>query len=760
MAKPKKPSKPKTAPFPSRDEILDFILKNPQRVGKREIARAFRLDSRQRIALKDVLRDLENEGLIGRQRGRRYTPPKALPPVAVVEITGTDVDGELLARPSNWEDAAAPPKIFMAPERKGHTALGIGERILARLTRLDEDTYEGRMIRRLQEAPRQVLGVFRAGPSEDPAGTGRLQPTNKRQRQEFIVAKENFRDAVPGDLVLAEILPGKPFGLRHAKIVERIDRLEGTKSISLIALHEHDVPIEIDPQALKEAKAATAAPLQDREDLRDLPLVTIDGEDARDFDDAVWAEPDSDPKNPDGWHIIVAIADVAWYVRPGSALDAAAYQRGNSVYLPDKVVPMLPEALSNGWCSLKPKEDRPCLIAHLWINAHGHLQRHKFARAMMRSAARLTYEQAQAAHDGRPDEATRPLHDAVIAPLYGAYRALAEARRQRGVLELDLPEHQIVFDETGTVAGVRLRARHDSHRLIEEFMIAANVAAAKTLEAQKLPCMYRIHDEPSLEKLEALRSLLDGIGIRLAKGQVLKPAHFNQILARAADTEYAHMVNETVLRTQSQAEYNPKNIGHFGLALRRYCHFTSPIRRYSDLLVHRALIRGGRFGDGGLEQDHRDFAEMGEHISMTERRASAAERDAVDRFSAAFLADKIGAQFLARINGVTRFGLFVTLMDSNADALVPIRTLPEDYYFHDEAHHLLRGRHSGRIYRLGDTVDVTLVEADPISGSLLCHILDSGTPSSRKGKSPSRKTKPPGQRRVNRKPRKKGGPKN
>ncbi|MEQ8194750.1 MAG: RNB domain-containing ribonuclease, partial [Rhodospirillales bacterium] len=351
MAKQKKSPKPKSAPFPSRDEILNFIHNSSQQVGKREIARAFRLDSRQRIALKDVLRDFENEGLIGRQRGRRYTSPEALPSVAVVDITGTDIDGELLARPSNWEGSGEPPKIYMAPERKGHSALGVGERVLARLTRLETGAYEGRMIRRLQEAPRQILGVFRAGPDGPSGGSGRLQPTNKRQRQELVIAKENTLNASPGDLVLAEILPGKPFGLRHAKIVERLDRLDGTKSISMIALHEHDVPIEFNPQALQDAKAATAAPLQDREDLRDLALVTIDGEDARDFDDAVWAERDTDPKNPDGWHIIVAIADVAWYVRPGSALDVCAYQRGNSVYLPDKVVPMLPEELSNGWCS-------------------------------------------------------------------------------------------------------------------------------------------------------------------------------------------------------------------------------------------------------------------------------------------------------------------------------------------------------------------------------------------------------------------------
>ncbi len=757
MAKSKNTTKPKTAPFPSREEILKFILDTPQRVGKREIARAFRLNSKQRVILKPILRELENEGLIGRRRGhqggRSLTSSDDLPPVTVVEVTGTDRDGDLLAKPQNWESDVPPPIIYMAPELKGQPALGIGERVLARLSRIDKTSYKAQTIRRLEDAPQQVLGIFRAGP-EGSGEHGRLQPTSKRNRHEFIIAKENAMGAEPGDLVAAVILPGRPLGLRHAKVTERIGQIDGAKSISMIALHEHDIPIEFTPEALREAKAATAAPLNDRDDLRDFPLVTIDGADARDFDDAVWAESDQDAENPNGWHIIVAIADVAWYVRPGSPLDVCAYERGNSVYLPDKVVPMLPEELSNGWCSLKPQEDRPCMIAHLWINENGQLLRHKFGRALMRSAARLTYEQVQSAQDGQPDDTTAPIFKDVIAPLYGAYQALNTARQKRGVLELDLPEHQIVLDESGNVSGVKLRARFDSHRLIEEFMIAANVAAAETLEDWHQPCLYRIHDEPAKEKLEALRVLLDGIDMRLAKGQVLKPEHFNRILEKAANTEYAHMVNQVVLRTQSQAEYNPNNIGHFGLALRRYAHFTSPIRRYADLLVHRALINGGNLGAGGLEKDPRDFAEIGEHISATERQAAAAERDAVDRFTASFLADRIGAQFLARIGGVTRFGLFVTLSETNADALVPIRSLPDDYYFHDEDHHLLRGRHHHRVYKLGDTVEVILAEANPLSGSLLCHILDTGHPpqNGKKSKHPKNR-KPLGP--TNRKHRKK-----
>ncbi|HEY9163964.1 MAG TPA: VacB/RNase II family 3'-5' exoribonuclease, partial [Magnetovibrio sp.] len=449
-------------------------------------------------------------------------------------------------------------------------------------------------------------------------------------------------------------------------------------------------------------------------------------EDARDFDDAVFAEPDTDPKNPGGWHIIVAIADVSWYVRPDDALDQDAYKRGNSVYFPDRVVPMLPEELSNGWCSLRPNEERPTIAAHMWIDADGKLLRHKFVRALIQSAARTTYTQIQKARDGQPDDLTTPLLDTVIAPLYGAYEVLLKARAERGVLELDLPERQIILDDEGNVAKVIERERFDSHKLIEEFMILANVAAAETLEGAKQPCMYRIHDEPSREKIESLGEFLASVSIPFAKGQVVRASHFNQILARVKDTANSHMVSEVVLRSQAQAEYNPDNLGHFGLALRRYCHFTSPIRRYADLLVHRALVRGLKLGEGGLEDDHKDFHEMGEHLSVTERNASGAERDAVDRFTALYLSEKVGAVMKGRINGVTRFGLFVTLDDTGADGLVPIRTLPDDFYIHDEHRHTLCGRSNRLEFRLGEAVEVLIVEADPITGSTVFKMMEGG----------------------------------
>lgn len=706
------------APLPSKEQVLEFIREGGERVGKREIARAFHLDAEQKVALRLMLKDLEAEGALARGHGRRYGAPGALPSVAVIEITAIDTDGETLARPLQWSEGA-PPVIYVAPERRSPAAFVAGDRALARLKRTGDHAYEARIIRRLLAPPPRTLGVLTQIGCET-----RIVPVDRRARDEYIVASGDALDAAPGDLVWAETRPGRALGPKSARVVERLGPTGGPQALSLITLHDHDIPARFAADALRLADAAGPAPLAGREDLRTLPLVTIDGEDARDFDDAVFAEADGDAANPGGWHLIVAIADVAWYVRAGSPLDRCAFERGNSVYFPDRVVPMLPEALSNGWCSLKPGEDRPCLCAHLWIDADGTLLRHRFCRAMMRSWARLTYRQCEAAHAGAPDPVAEPLLAGVIAPLYAAYDALARARLARGVLEIEVPERRVVIGTDGTIAGIEQRERLDSHRLIEEFMIAANVAAAETLEARGQACMYRVHDRPTEDKIEALRSFLDGLGLRLVRSSHLRARDFNGILARAAGTPHARLVNEVVLRSQAQAVYAPDNLGHFGLALKRYCHFTSPIRRYADLLVHRALIEGLGLGEGGLGDGDGDFARIGEHISATERRAAAAERDAVDRFTAAFLAERRGAVFEGRISGVTRFGLFVSLDESGADGLVPVRTLPDDYYVHDERNHQLVGRASGLSFRLGDRVSVRLVEANPLTGGMLFSLLE------------------------------------
>jgi len=704
-------------PFPSREQILAYVQDHPGRVTRRELVRAFGLNSSQRPQLRAILKELEAGGEIARGHGRAVHSHDRLPSVTVVEIVGIDEDGDLLARPLAEMDNPAAPAIYMAPERRGQAALGPGDRVLAKLTRRAGNIYEGRTIKRIAAKTESVLGVF-----ERVGGEARVRAVDKGSRHDLAVAPGETLDAKPGDLVRAEVLPGRRLGLGRARIIECLTK--GKPPLGLIALYDHEIPIDFPSDALAQAKTAAATPLGDRVDMRAIPLVTIDGADARDFDDAVWAEPDTDSANRGGWHLVVAIADVAWYVRPDDALDRCARERGNSVYLPDRVVPMLPEALSNGWCSLKPGEDRPCLAAHLWIDASGKPLRHRFQRGLMRSAARLTYEQVQAAHDGAPDATTAPLVDSVVSPLYGAFRSLSMYREKRGVLELDLPERRVVLDETGAVAAIETRPRYDSHKLIEEFMVAANVAAAEALNRSKIPCMYRIHDVPSEERLEALREVLEGLALKLPRGQTVKPAQFNRILARVAGTPAAPLVNEMILRTQAQAEYSPDNIGHFGLALQKYCHFTSPIRRYSDLLVHRALIRRFGLGEGALGATPPDFAEVGQHISATERRAAAAERDAVDRFVAQFLAGREGAIFAGRITGVSRFGLFVKLHETGADGLIPRRSLPRDIYVHDERRQTLRGRRSGVEFRLGDAVEVMLAEATPVTGGILLHLMD------------------------------------
>ena len=729
---PQRP-KQKRAPLPTKDELLQYIRDSAVPLGKRELARAFRLGGAERIQLKSMLKELHEEGALGRERGRRFASPGRLPEVTVVEITGPDTDGELLAKPLAWDGEAPPPRIFMVPERRGTAALGRGDRALVRLKHIGGGSYEGRVIRRVSEVPGKLLGVYALGPDG-----GRLRPTDRKDKTEYIVARGDDGGAKEGELVLAEGLPGQRLGLRAARVVERLGALGNPRSISLIAILSRGIPVDFPHDALALAGAAGAVSLRGRTDLRELPLVTIDGEDARDFDDAVWAEPDPDPKNPQGWHLLVAIADVAHYVRPGDALDRSASERGNSAYFPDRVVPMLPEALSNGWCSLKPDEERGCLAVHIWIDAGGQKLRHRFERGLMRSAARLTYTSAQAAHEGEADAATAPLAHKVIAPLYGAYHALMKARLERGALDLDLPERQVVIGEDGHIERIVPRARLDSHRLIEEFMIAANVCAAETLEEKRTLCMYRVHDEPAAEKIDALREFLASLGYKLAKGQVLAPRHFTHILEKAAGTPHSQLVSEVVLRSQAQAVYSPDNHGHFGLALRRYAHFTSPIRRYSDLLVHRGLIAALGLGPDGLAPTVPPalFARLGEHISMTERRADAAERDAEDRFVAAFLVPKVGASFAGRVSGVTRFGLFVTLAETGADGLVPISTLPSDYYLHEELRHRLVGRSSGRIFTLGDKVEVRLAEADMVTGGLIFEILGDA-PGGRAGKRPS-----------------------
>lgn len=709
---------------PDKAAIKRFIDEQTGPIGRREIARAFGIKGADRAELRGILKELAEEGLIGRGDGRgsgrggkRYTESGAMPPVAVLRISAVDDDAVLYAEPMRRDgEAAAPmPRITVLPSQRGGGELGVGDRVLARLQKKAKG-YEASIIRILPKGPDRVIGVY----AEVPGQGARIRPTDRRQKSDFAVESSQGGGAKRGDLVVAEVLLGRRHGLREARVVEVLGDMDDRRAISLIAIHGNDIPDVFPPEALAEAEAAKPVTLAGREDLRHLPLITVDGADARDFDDAIWAAPDDDPKNPGGWQVVVAIADVAHYVTFNGALDREARKRGNSVYFPDRVVPMLPEALSNNLCSLRPGEDRPVLAVTMRLDAGGQRLEHKFHRAMIRSAARVIYEDLQAARDGQPNERTAPILENVIEPLYGAWNALMRARAGRQPLDLDLPEMKIILGEDGQIASVHPRPRLDAHRVIEEFMIEANVAAAETLEGQKMPCVYRVHDVPDREKLLGLREFLSTLNLSFTLGERPRPELFNRILAKAKDTEHWEAVNQSILRSQSQARYDPENIGHFGLARSRYAHFTSPIRRYSDLLVHRALIRGGGFGTDGLRDDEAErLAETSEHISSTERRAMVAEREANDRYMAAFMAARAGAEFAARINGVTRAGLFLTLLETGADGLLPMRYLHDDYYRLDEAQKALIGERSGVRYRLGDSLTARLVEVNTLTGGLI-----------------------------------------
>ncbi len=705
--------------FPTSDDILAFLRESGSKITKRELARAFHIKGPDKVQLKKLLREMLNDGLIAQDAGRALRPADRLPGVQVLEFAGLDKHGDALMRPVKWDRKAEMPIIYLSEDkRKKHPALGPGDRALARLIPIKDSppTYRAQILKLLKASPRSILGVFHGGENG-----GRIHSIDKKNRDDYWVDRDDVRGAVEGELVTAEpvLRRRRDSGPKRARVRERLGDVSDARSISMIAIHAHDIPYEFPEEVLQAADGAKPVTLEGRVDLRDIPLITIDPVDARDHDDAIWAEPDSDPKNPGGWHAIVAIADVAHYVRPDSPLDREAVKRGNSCYFPDRVVPMLPEALSAGLCSLKPGEDRACMAVHLWFDATGNKIRHKFVRGLMKSHANITYARVQSALDGQPDDEAAPLLEPVLKPLYGTFKALMTAREKREPLDLDLPERKIELDQEGHVRGIALRERYDAHRIVEEFMIAANVAAAEELEQKRTPAMYRVHEEPPLDKLENLREFLSTLDMKLTKGTVMMPRLFNGILSKVRETAHEQMVNQVVLRSQTQAYYSPENQGHFGLALSKYAHFTSPIRRYSDLLVHRGLVRALRLGEDGLtDAEVEDMDTIGEQISGTERRAMAAERDSTDRYMASYLADHVGDQFIGRVTGVTRFGLFVELEPSGGDGLIPISEIGNDYYYHDEAKHALVGEKTGETYKLGDKLDVRLTEANRLTGGL------------------------------------------
>ncbi len=655
-------------------------------------------------------------------RGRRHKGVAGaddLPPVGVADVIERDADGDLYVRPAESEDLKP---IRLAPGRDEATAgsPGLGDRVLVRYERLEGGQLQARLIKRLGQSAHRVLGVVRKG-----RGEARIEPVDRKVKDSLILIHDDAAKVREGDLVLAESMgQGRRYGPKPARIIEVVGREDHPRAASLIAIHSHSIPTGFSPAA--EAEAAGAAPptLKGREDLSAIPLVTIDPEDARDHDDAVYAEADADPKNPGGWIVWVAIADVAAYVRVGSALDREAWTKANSVYFPDRVEPMLPEHLSAGLCSLREGEPRATLAVRMVFGADGRKRGHTFVRGLMRSAAKLSYGQAQQAIDGLADDITAPLLDSVLKPLWVAYACVGKARDVRAPLDIDSPERRIVLNAEGEVTSINKRERLDAHRLIEEFMIQANVCAAETLEQKKSPLIYRVHDAPSEMKLFSLGDFLSTVGIGWTKGEPPKTERFNKLLTETREGPHAEIVNEVVLRTQMQAHYSPDNIGHFGLNLDRYAHFTSPIRRYADLIVHRALIRALKLGDDGLTDGEIARLEAtANHITAAERAAMAAERDATDRYVAAFLENRVGAEFEGRITGVTRFGLFIRLDETGADGLIPVSTLGGEYFVHDDRSHALVGERSGKRWRLGARVEVRLKEATPITGGLLFEML-------------------------------------
>ncbi|MFD1911805.1 ribonuclease R [Halodurantibacterium flavum] len=706
--------------IPTKEELRTWIAENPGLTAKRDIAKAFGIKGAARIDLKRLLKELEQEGVVERRR-RSFRDADKLPPVSILQVQAPDAAGDLFAIPLEWQGDGTPPRVLLQA-KEGDIALGEGDRILARVAEVrDADhAYEGRLIRRIGTNPRRILGIFRKATEG-----GRIVPIDKGADAEWRVAAGATLDAQDGELVEAEQAGLRArMGLPQARIVERLGDPSAPKAVSLIAIHQHGIPDAFPDDAIAEADQARPAPLGSREDLRDLPIVTIDPADARDHDDAVLAQADDDPGNPGGYVVWVAIADVAHYVRPGSALDREARRRGNSTYFPDRVVPMLPDRLSGDLCSLHEGVARPCLAVRMQIDAEGNKIRHRFARAMMKSRASLSYEEVQAARDGQPNERCVELLEPVINPLYAAYAAVTRARAKRQPLDLDLPERRIELSPEGKVTSVAFRERLDAHRLIEEFMILANVAAAEELNRLRRPLLFRVHEEPSPEKLAALREVAEASGFTLAKGQVLQTRHINNLLAQAQNTEFDELLNITALRSMTQAYYNAENFGHFGLALKNYAHFTSPIRRYADLIVHRALIAGHGWGDDGLAPAEIErLDETAKHISDTERRSMAAERDTTDRYLASYLSERVGNEFEGRISGVVRFGLFVKLTETGADGLIPVRSLGREYFQYDAQTQTLRGERSGMRLGVGQRVTVRLAEAVPVTGGLVLELL-------------------------------------
>ncbi|ALP52978.1 exoribonuclease R [Candidatus Tenderia electrophaga] len=690
-------------PIPSRELIMEMLADEGEPMSMKRVAEALGLESETELeALRRRLRAMERDGQLVRNRRDRFGLVSKMQLISGRVIAHPDGFGFLV--PDDGGD-----DLFLSA-RQMRTLLH-GDRALARVSGVDRrGRREGTVVEVLERANNEVVGRFMLE-----HGIGFVAPDNKRITQDILIPPEGRGGASSGQIVVARIIEqpsnrAKPIG----EIVEVLgDHMAPGMEID-IAIRAHELPREWPPEVKDEIRVfgreVEEAHKADREDLRDLPLVTIDGEDARDFDDAVYCE-----RQGKGWRLLVAIADVSHYVDFDSALDKEGRTRGNSVYFPGRVIPMLPEVLSNGLCSLNPKTDRLCMVCEMELTAAGAVRDFRFFEGLMRSSARLTYNEVATMVVER-DMALRREHQQLVPHLdnlHELYKVFRARRDKRGAIDFETTETRIVFGTERKIDQIVPVERNDAHKLIEEFMIAANVCAAKFLLDNKIPALYRVHQGPSEEKLTALREFLSSVGLTLGGGDEPEPKHYAKILDQLQGRPDAHLIQTVLLRSLRQAVYTPENNGHFGLAFDAYAHFTSPIRRYPDLLVHRAIrhvVRGKPVKQ--YKYGMSDMLAFGEHCSMTERRADEATRDAVDWLKCEYMQDRVGEEYDGIISSVTGFGLFVELDDIYVEGLVHITSLAQDYYQFDPVHHRLIGERSNKVYGLAGKIRVKVARVD------------------------------------------------
>jgi len=709
--------------LPSKEKILEY-LNNGGLFRKKEMAEKLDVPKNCRAEFRRFLQDMVENGEIPnnvKSNNQKPTKENDAKSIGVFKVYKINDDGEILCKPDDITDTQITPEIYV----QGTPAPKIGDKILGRISKQNENVYSCKVIKILTDSQKNIIGVL-----EEVANGFNLTSSDKKDRNIYFINKDDVKDCKDKDMVIAIPKSSKTNLQKNAIVIERIGSINEAKCFSTLSIIKHNIPNVFDKKIIDETQKMTVPKLNKRTDLRKIPLITIDGADARDYDDAVYAE-----SSKNGFKILIAIADVAHYVEHNSELNKEALKRGNSVYFPDLVIPMLPEKLSNDLCSLVPNKDRACMAVWIDINNDGEIINYKFIRGLMKSQARLTYEQAQNVSEGNLCETTQNIQQQ-INNLYDAYKLLSQARKKRNTLELNIPENQIIMDKNSNIIDISPKTRLDSHKMIEEFMISANIASALALqEKNQSHIMYRVHDLPPKDKIESLNSALQEFDMKLPIDSAITPKHFSTIINKTKDTEHSTFISDIVLRCQSQAIYSPNNLGHFGLALKNYCHFTSPIRRYSDLLVHRALIDAYNLGNDGLKQEQKEkFEEVAENISNTERTAQKAERETMDKYLSLFMQDKVGSRFNAKISGVNNFAMFIKLIETGAEGIIFLKNIRGDFYIHDDKNHCIIGRKTKSRYRMGDLITVQLEQVSPIKGGLEFSLIQNASNKEKKKK--------------------------